>query len=86
MYCIKILSEKGKLIGFDRLNETEKYCRIILNNIWDEKKIEKYIVISCSAIELTIDNTKNISYGLKPRSVDFTKELHQQIMKKKNAL
>jgi len=86
MYCIKMLSEKSNLKGFDRINDTEKYCRVILKDIWDNKKIQKLIVISCSAIELTIDNSKSISYKLKPRSSEFTKLLYSEILKKKNAL
>ena len=85
MYSIKILTEKNKLLGFDRINDTEKYCKTILSEIWQHDKIKKLIVISCSAIELTIDNTKNIPYDLKPRSSEFTQKLYEQlIIKRKN--
>jgi len=86
MFAIKVLTEKGKMNGFDRINDTEKYCRNILTQIWSPEIIKKLIIISCSAIELTIDKTKNISFDLKPRSSEFTLKLHDELQKKKNAL
>ena len=84
MFGIKILTEKNKLTGFDRINETEKYCRSILSEVWKPNEIKKLIIISCSAIELTIDETKNIPLELKPRSNEFTQKLLNQLIKKKN--
>jgi len=86
MMAIKVLAENGQLQAFDRINETEKYCKTLLEVIWNPEQIKKLIIISCSAIELTIDSTRNIPFELKARSTDFTIKLMEQLAVKKKAL
>jgi hypothetical protein len=76
---IKLLIDNSQPKDFENLKETEKFCRPIIDKIWNKEEVKETTKIACSIIEKAIKSEMGKPIDALTRSSDFTEKLKEMI-------